>query len=501
MVTAQQKSAPPTRSRLAWLGVIAPTLALAIGCGASGGGSTMGGGSGGSGGGQAGGHGGAAGATSSQGSGGAGGSVAGTDGVAGTSGNAGGSASMGGSGGRGDSGGTAGGAAMGGSGGLGGGGKAGGGTGGSGLGGTGAGAAGTGGTGAGALAFGADRVVVTGVRGTTTPAATSAISLHNGGQAAVQITGLSIGGQAQLTLGPSGMPVQATSQAIAGAALFQIVNPPAFPATLGAGADLSVTVQLSTTGSNLPAAQANKDLGSTLLTASLSATSSSGSAQATVYGLVLIQDNYEPTLGQILIALGYKLDVGQAQNNWNPNTSMMAANLPGIEAGTDEVAAPHFTKAGSGMVTLTLVARFSPVGALPYGWYPATSSTTLNTVGTMSMSTDAQTSDKARMVFPPLQAGSATAFDPGAAAFGIWVYSDQKTEKYDEGGNVVNGDYDYSQDALNVPAGGIHRFKAYPLKNASGTILAQQYLLAVEEAGNGDYQDYVFVLGNVNAAP
>ena len=65
-----------------------------------------------------------------------------------------------------------------------------------------------------------------------------------------------------------------------------------------------------------------------------------------MYGLVLIQANYEATLGQILIALGYKLDVGQAQNNWNPNTSMMAANLPGVEAGTDEVAAPHFVKAG-----------------------------------------------------------------------------------------------------------------------------------------------------------
>jgi hypothetical protein len=422
--------------------------------------------------------------------GGTGGAASGGSGVGGSTG--------GGSGGRGDGGGSAGGVATG-SGGMGGAGQAG--TGGTGTGGTGTGGAGTAGAGAGELSFGADRVVVTGVRGTTTPAATSAISLHNGGQAAVQITGLSLSGQAQLTLGPSGMPVAATSQAIAGAALFQIVNPPSLPATLGPGADLSLTVQLSTTGSNLPAAPTNKDLGSTLLTASLSATSGAGSAQATVYGLVLIQDNYEPTLGQILIALGYQLDVGQAQNNWNPNTSMMATSLPGLEAGTDEVAAPHFIKAGSGMVTLTLVARFSPVGALPYGWYPASSSATLNTVGTMSMSTDAQTSDKARMVYPPLQTGSATAFDPGAAAFGIWVYSDQKTEKYDEGGNVVNGDYDYSEDALNVPAGGIHRFKTYPLKNASGAVIGQQYLLAVEEAGNGDYQDYVFVLGNVNAAP
>jgi hypothetical protein len=362
------------------------------------------------------------------------------------------------------------------------------------------GGSGAAGSGATDVAFASDRVIVTGVRATSTPSATSSISLHNGGATSVVVTGLAIAGTAQLTLGPGGTAVQATSAPITGAPLFQVVNPPTFPATLAPGMDLPVTVQLMTTATNLPAAPANKDSGCTLLTATLTASSSSGTAQAAVYGLVLIQANYEATLGQILIALGYKLDVGQAQDNWNPNTSMMAVNLPGVEAGTDEVAAPHFTKAGTGNVTMTLVARFSPPGVLPYGWYPSTSATTMNTVGTMSMTTDAQTSDKARMIDPPLQAGSATTFDPGSGAFGLWIFSDQKTEKYNEGGNTINGDYDYSQDALNAP-GNVHRFKSYPLKDASGAAVAQKYLVAVEEAGNGDYQDYVFVLGNVSPAP
>ena len=86
-------------------------------------------------------------------------------------------------------------------------------------------------------------------------------------------------------------------------------------------------------------------------------------------------------------------------------------------------------------------------------------------MGTLSITTD-QTSDKARMVYPPLQAGSATTFDPGSASFGLWIFSDQKTEKYDEGGNTINGDYDYSQDALNAPAGA-HRFKSYSLKDGA----------------------------------
>jgi hypothetical protein len=339
----------------------------------------------------------------------------------------------------------------------------------------------------GTLAFGADRVIVTGVRGTATPAAQSVITLHNGGKSAVQLTSLSLDG--------------------ANAALFQVTTA---PATIMPGADLQVTVEMTTTGGSLPAlppGPAPYDAGSNLLTATLTATGDSVSAQASVYGLLLVQDNYEPTLGQIITTLGYKLDVGQAQDDWNPNTSMMAADLPGVEPNTDEVAAPLFVKAtATGSVTMNVVARFSPVGVLPYGWYPSTSSTTRTTVGTMSMVDDLQTSNKARMVYPPLVAGSATTFDPGTTPFGIWVYSDQKTETWHEMGNPVNGDYDFSQDALNTDNAAntpavVHRIKTYPLKDATGQVVPQSYMVAVEEAGNGDYQDYVFVLGNVDVAP
>jgi hypothetical protein len=334
----------------------------------------------------------------------------------------------------------------------------------------------------GSVSFASPRVTVTGVRGTTSPAATSVIQLHNAGTSAVQVNSIALGG--------------------ADAALFQVSQAPTFPAQLAAGADLAVHIELSTTGATLPKAPTNKDLGSVLLTANLTATLASGSALATVYGLVLTQANYEPTLGQILTTLGYSLKVGKAQDNWNPNTSMNATSLPGLEAGTDEVAASHFVKAGSGNVGLSLVARFSPVGALPYGFYTTTTGcpTGCTTVGTMAMVTDAQTSNKARMVNPPPGTGSMSTFDPGSAPFGLWVYSDQKTQKFNEGGTVANGDWDYSQDPLNAPAN-VHRFKSYPLKDDAGTSIPHTYLVAVEEAGNGDYQDYVFLLSNVTAMP
>ena len=102
-----------------------------------------------------------------------------------------------------------------------------------------------------------------------------------------------------------------------------------------------------------------------------------------INGLVLTQALWEPTLGQILSSLGYKLNVGLAQNNANPNRGKTVQELPGVEASTDEVAAPLFVKAGSGNVTLTVAARFSPKGPLPSAGTPRALPTKRNTVATM----------------------------------------------------------------------------------------------------------------------
>ena len=258
---------------------------------------------------------------------------------------------------------------------------------------------------------------------------------------------------------------------------------------------MPLTVDLLTSGAALPAAPPQNS-GGTLLTATINVTSSAGPAQSTVYGLVLTTATHEVTLGQILITLGIKLNVGLAQNNANPNTGTVQ-QLPKVEAGTDELAAPLFRKAGSGNVTMSAVARFSPKGPMPFGWYPAGAPATRNMVATMTSMPDAQTSDGARLVLPPLS--GSTAFDPGSGAFGVWVYTDQLSQLYDTGGTASNGDYAYSEDAPNSPAN-VHRMKVYPLKDAVGNVVAGSYLIAVEEAGNGDYQDYVFILSNVQPA-
>jgi len=343
------------------------------------------------------------------------------------------------------------------------------------------GAAGAGGgptSGGSGLAFKTTPATITGVRGVSTPPAARALVLHNGGQTAVDVTALALSGANQ--------------------SLFQLTNLPQLPAKVMPGADLPVSLTMLTSSNALPAAPM-QDSGSTALSATLIASATSGGAQTAINGLVLTQALWEPTLGQILASLGYKLNVGLAQNNANPNRGKTVQELPGVEASTDEVAAPLFVKAGSGNVTLTVAGRFSPKGPLPFGWYAASTPTKRNTVATMDSTADAQTSDKARMLEPPLASGGDGSFDPGTGSFGIWIYTDQATQKYDTG-TASNGDYNYSQDALNLPAN-VHRFKAYPLKDGGGVSIANQYLLAVEEAANGDYQDYVLVLGNAKVAP
>jgi hypothetical protein len=347
---------------------------------------------------------------------------------------------------------------------------------------------GTGGTtaGAGTLAFvtgpSTSGYVLTGTRATATPLPSRTVQLMNGGAAAVTVTALALSG-----------PMQAA---------FRLTGVPALPATLGPGMGLSATVEVMTTGATLPPAPPDpKTTGGTVVNATLTATAGTVTVQANVWGMILATLINEPTLGQILTTLGYKLNVGAAQNNPNPNTSANAATLPKIEAGTDEIAAPLFVKAGTGMVTLVPVARFSPEGPMPFGWYPRGMSGMRMPVATMAAMNDAQTSNKARMVLPPTT--GSTSFDPGTATFGVWVYTDQATGMYVSAsnpmGNPANGDYNYSEDAPNTPANA-HRTKVYPLKDAAGTVVPHSYLLGVEEAGNGDYQDYVFVLSNVMPA-
>jgi hypothetical protein len=193
--------------------------------------------------------------------------------------------------------------------------------------------------------------------------------------------------------------------------------------------------------------------------------------------------NTEPSLDQVVRTLGYAIDVGSKTTSLGTGAVRLG----------DEIAAPRFAKAHPGLVTVQPVARYSPFETAPYGTYTGTApALTRTSLGAMSKGAADNLAN--RTLFPPLDAGAVTTFDPGAATFGVYAESAANTASLGADGRL------YQEDALNDDQGGVlpvHRVRVYPLKNRAGQPVADTYLVACEEANNSDYQDYVFVVSNV----
>ena len=189
-----------------------------------------------------------------------------------------------------------------------------------------------------------------------------------------------------------------------------------------------------------------------------------------------IEGGNEPPMVDIMTTLGYDINVGWTSLGSNTNT---------IPIG-DEVLEPLFEKASSGDVTLKPVARYSPDFSLPFGYYvPNGTTPTLNEVGVLAA---AGARAEHQILFPAIASGDMT-FDPGQDQFGFYTTSPSHTA--------------YSEDALNAalhPNKVEHAVRVYELNDRDGNLVPNTYLLGFEEASNGDYNDYVFVVSNVTPA-
>ncbi|WP_019009265.1 NPCBM/NEW2 domain-containing protein [Deinococcus aquatilis] len=289
---------------------------------------------------------------------------------------------------------------------------------------------------AGVVSANVEELVFSTHRNATSP--TQRVTLSNTGTAAVKITGLTLAGQ--------------------NAATFGLVDAPALPFTLAAGQSVGVGVRFA------PQASTGSLKGSLQV-----ATEGGASTVVNLYGLSALglQGDQEPPLQQVVNTLGYAINVGSSSLILGTSSNLIG----------DEVASQLFRKAGSGPVTMKAVARYSPDDLLPFG-YVAAGSTTLNTVGTIATGQE-------QTLNPALTSGTQVSFDPGDVAFGLFAgrtsYAPQTT---------------YTQDNLNT--GPIkHAARIYPLKDRAGQPVPNSYLVAIEPASNGDYQDYVFVISNV----
>jgi hypothetical protein len=288
-------------------------------------------------------------------------------------------------------------------------------------------------------------------------------TLHNSGSAALDVM-LALGG--------------------ADAAKFKITEPTAATASIAPGADLSVKVQLTTETAMLGTAPAQDD-GATVLNANLTVSGAGSTLTLRQYALVLTYVELEPTFGQILKgfpAWTSKLPSWLPDDaNPNPGTP-----LPGVVANTDEVAAAAFERLDAAKpVTMRPLGRFSPKGVVPFGWYAPGNVAARTTVASLPEQADPHTFDKARTLDPPLAGGSGS-FEPSGAKFGIWMAPAGV-------GVLASADADSFDQQ--------HRVRSFTLRDADGMVVPGAFLVGGEEAANGDYQDYVFVLTNVKPAP
>jgi hypothetical protein len=409
-----------------------------------------------------------------------------------------------------------------------------------------------------------DEAVFSGVNTLNDPY-TQIMRLHNGGTSSASITSVGIAPQASLfpvayrqTSNPTAF--KATVVASSDAGTDAAASALTLPATIAAGGDLDVEVQFLSTNTNPPTRFDNT--GGDAVAALLVAQSTAGCVQAGLYGVGLWNDSesidggvpssnygrFEPTLGQIVATLGYRVDVGillETFLNVNQVSAFAMDPPPSGDTPSDEVIVHDFVLADTSKPAVLLApARFAPKFDFPYGWFAAGSTDAgaaqpdaaaepptasppglpvgLQWVATMdsAVGTDNYTSDHSEMVLPPISGNAAGTFapSPATASFGLWCFGNQRSS----GSAPLNGDYVYSQDELNivtqtgnpplpadlVEAGvnhgfttPVHRYRVWPLKDRAGNAVANSYLIALEEATNDDYQDMIFTLSNVQPAP
>ncbi|SDJ86280.1 Por secretion system C-terminal sorting domain-containing protein [Catalinimonas alkaloidigena] len=189
-------------------------------------------------------------------------------------------------------------------------------------------------------------------------------------------------------------------------------------------------------------------------------------ATVALQGLALRKEPLrEPALQPIVTTLRYAVDVG-----WD------SLYVPERDLCGTEVKAPQFRRAGTGPVTLRTLARYSAEGSLTAGWFSTAPLTPrpLTALGSRNY-----------CLLGP-DAGATRSFFPTQEVFGLYVQLDSQAV--------------YSLDTLNAALPRAHRMRVYPARDRQGAWLTNHYLLAVDCDGDGDYQDYVALVGNVQPA-
>ena len=177
----------------------------------------------------------------------------------------------------------------------------------------------------------------------------------------------------------------------------------------------------------------------------------------------------EPPLAQVLDALGYDVNVGAA-----------TLALPAGSAG-DQIAAATFQRAKPGNVGYYLLARYTGDEESIFGYYVVEGGKpALRGVGSAGKAHN-------QMLNPELESESQASFDLGDVTFGLYLKAGTRAL--------------YSDPGL---SGGKAVTRVYPLRSRGRALVPDAFVVAFDEDGDGDFQDHVFMLWNVQpsaAAP
>ncbi|WP_236683086.1 malectin domain-containing carbohydrate-binding protein [Demequina globuliformis] len=267
----------------------------------------------------------------------------------------------------------------------------------------------------------------------------------------------------ELTITNESSEPQSLTLDIAGAHAAEFSIDGTVPASLASGASVTLSVRF-TPGTTAGQRQAE-----------LNIAGGDSNVVVPLYGLAMagIQGGNEPTFAEVMGTLGYGVDVG-----W---TNLAGGMSPAAKG--DEVLEPLFVKAGTAPVTWTPLAHYAPGDLVSFGWYTGEGTQSERSVlGTMDGRVNV---GGYQSLLPPYGEGSTPTFDPAGETFGFYYYSPFFTR------------YGFTEDRLNSPASEAHRARIYPAKNRNGVTIPNAYLIAFEDAANGDYQDYVFLVSGI----